>query len=735
MSDLPIKAISDIEVKEEVSASDKILILDSDTDEARLASKDELKWDKGDTGEQWPQGIQWPQWIQGIQGVQWEKGDQWIQGIQWPKWETWATITTANFSWNNIVFWKNDWTSVVLTDAKTTLKGDKGDTWASVTSANFSWDDIVFWKDDSTNITLSDAKVELKWDKGDTWNTGATWNGIASITSSKTWKTTTVTITETNGNVDAFQIQDWVDGWGSGDMVRATYDPNGIMADAFDYNNFINAPTVNTKQFILPSLSSLTVAQQIFEYVVWGDGAVIRYNNEDYFLSWFDNGDPIFLRTKLESDTSNDWTNTYMKDTGLKFTIVSYNVTTISVINNTNPWYLATGVNYSTPYTPEYNGSPATKKYVDDSISNLWTASTKDTWTSAWNIPVLDSNGKIPTTTLPWLALTDTFTVADTADLTSLSTAGQWDIAIVTNESKTYCLSGGSYAVLSNWVEIITPTNTVASVNGKTWTVVLDADDISDTTTTNKFVSASEKSTWNWKQDVIQVAILPTASASNVWKIYQYIWATDSTYTNGYFYKSVENSWVYSLENIPVQDGANSLSWLTDTNIQNPQDWQICRFDGITQKWVNSNNTATTSLASLTDTIITTPTNWEFFTYDWTTSKFINNNPFSWNTLTWTSLLLTWIHYRNTISTSSDVTVSVGSGLLPWMEYLLRITNSDTNDHTMTFDSVAYVVPASWTVNFKFLALTTTTMDFIWPRYVSAMPITPDEWYLYYVIQ
>jgi hypothetical protein len=43
MSDLPIKAISDIEVKEEVSASDKILILDSDTDEARLASKDELK--------------------------------------------------------------------------------------------------------------------------------------------------------------------------------------------------------------------------------------------------------------------------------------------------------------------------------------------------------------------------------------------------------------------------------------------------------------------------------------------------------------------------------------------------------------------------------------------------------------------------------------------------------------------------------------------------------------------
>jgi hypothetical protein len=31
---------------------------------------------------------------------------------------------------------------------------------------------------------------------------------------------------------------------------------------------------------------------------------------------------------------------------------------------------LALGYNYSTPYTPQYPGSPATKKYVDDSIAN-----------------------------------------------------------------------------------------------------------------------------------------------------------------------------------------------------------------------------------------------------------------------------------------------------------------------------------------------------------------------------
>jgi hypothetical protein len=51
MSELPVKPISDIEVKSEVSENDKILILDSVSEEARLASKDELKGDKGDTGD------------------------------------------------------------------------------------------------------------------------------------------------------------------------------------------------------------------------------------------------------------------------------------------------------------------------------------------------------------------------------------------------------------------------------------------------------------------------------------------------------------------------------------------------------------------------------------------------------------------------------------------------------------------------------------------------------------
>ena len=59
MTDVPVKPISEIEVKAEVSENDKILILDSETDEARLASKDELKWDP------WKDGKDWKNWTNG----------------------------------------------------------------------------------------------------------------------------------------------------------------------------------------------------------------------------------------------------------------------------------------------------------------------------------------------------------------------------------------------------------------------------------------------------------------------------------------------------------------------------------------------------------------------------------------------------------------------------------------------------------------------------------------------
>lgn len=55
------------------------------------------------------------------------------------------------------------------------------------------------------------------------------------------------------------------------------------------------------------------------------------------------------------------------------------------------------------------------------------------------------------------------------------------------------------------------------------------------------------------KSDTIQYTTMPTASATNAGDIVQYTGTSTETYTNGYFYKCVENSGSYSWEQTDVQ--------------------------------------------------------------------------------------------------------------------------------------------------------------------------------------
>ena len=106
-------------------------------------------------------------------------------------------------------------------------------------------------------------------------------------------------------------------------------------------------------------------------------------------------------------------------------------------------------------------------------VDALGTASTCDTGTSQGNVPVLNSNGKLDTTILPSLAITDTFTAANESAMLALS-AEKGDVCIRTDESKTYILQSEPASTLSNWIELAL----VQSVNGKTGTVILNYDDV-----------------------------------------------------------------------------------------------------------------------------------------------------------------------------------------------------------------------------------------------------------------
>lgn len=119
-------------------------------------------------------------------------------------------------------------------------------------------------------------------------------------------------------------------------------------------------------------------------------------------------------------------------------------------------------------------------------LAGLGTASTKDTGTSSGNIPILDSNGKLASSTIPSVAITDTFIVASQAAMLALSTADIGDIAIRTDESKTYILQTAPASTLANWKLLATPTDTVTSVAGRTGAVTLSKTDVGLGNVTNE---------------------------------------------------------------------------------------------------------------------------------------------------------------------------------------------------------------------------------------------------------
>jgi hypothetical protein len=93
----------------------------------------------------------------------------------------------------------------------------------------------------------------------------------------------------------------------------------------------------------------------------------------------------------------------------------------------------------------------------------------------------LGSDGKIPSSQIPAIAITDTFVVASQAAMLAL-VAEKGDVAVRTDLNKSFILSGTNPAILANWQELLTPTDAVLSVNGQTGTVSLTTSNIAEGT-------------------------------------------------------------------------------------------------------------------------------------------------------------------------------------------------------------------------------------------------------------
>ena len=101
---------------------------------------------------------------------------------------------------------------------------------------------------------------------------------------------------------------------------------------------------------------------------------------------------------------------------------------------------------------------------------------------AALGVATLDASGKLLSSQVSAIAITDTYVVASQAAMLALSAAETGDIAVRTDLNKTFILKGTTYSVLADWQELLTPTDAVQSVNGQTGTVVLSTTNIAEGT-------------------------------------------------------------------------------------------------------------------------------------------------------------------------------------------------------------------------------------------------------------
>jgi hypothetical protein len=115
--------------------------------------------------------------------------------------------------------------------------------------------------------------------------------------------------------------------------------------------------------------------------------------------------------------------------------------------------------------TPTTSTDAATKAYADLMIPLTQKG-------VANGVAELDADGLVPVHHLPALAITHTSVVASQAAMLAL-TAQTGDVAVRTDVNKSFILTATPASTLGNWQELLTPTDSVISVDGQTGAVNL----------------------------------------------------------------------------------------------------------------------------------------------------------------------------------------------------------------------------------------------------------------------
>ena len=232
--------------------------------------------------------------------------------------------------------------------------------------------DYILFSDSEDGNKIKKAQYKnLKWEKGDTW---ATWPQWPQWPTWASWAAATITVwTTTTWNA-----------WTNASVTNSGTSSAAVLN--FTIPKWADWEDWDAKLFTLSNTSDLTNAQASYDWYLAWKYPVIKYGSKFYYL-YSASSSALFWVIPYDKDSDGSSTTWLYRD-WIKMDVSSWTITAITTttvfVANSN--YLRTWYNYPTPYTPEYNGSPATKKYVDDSASTK-----QDTLVSGTNIKTVNN--------------------------------------------------------------------------------------------------------------------------------------------------------------------------------------------------------------------------------------------------------------------------------------------------------------------------------------------------------
>lgn len=191
-----------------------------------------------------------------------------------------------------------------------------------------------------------------------------------------------------------------------------------------------------------------------------------------------------------------------------------------SLISDTEITRLATLANYTHPtnHAPSIITQDANNRFVTDADKSAWNAKQSALGYTAENTANknnangyagLGADGKLISSQLPSITISDTFIAASQAEMLAV-TAETGDVVVRTDLNKSFILKGATPTILGNWQELLTPTSAVTTVFGRNGAVTAqsgdyNADQVTETAT-RKFQTANQN-TFNDATSSIQTQI------------------------------------------------------------------------------------------------------------------------------------------------------------------------------------------------------------------------------------